>query len=139
MGCHPHYPPTQWKPGIRKHREPHLRGTGATCPLPRTQGTASREWTWNPRQVVADEKEAKESLLCCGPAILYITLLLDFCAAFDIIDHSLLLEKHMYYDFAPHAILWKKSCLSKSTERVFFNASRSNIIKVESGNPQGSC
>ena len=31
-------------------------------------------------------------------------VLLDFSAAFDIIDHSLLLEKHMCYGFTPSAI-----------------------------------
>ena len=34
---------------------------------------------------------------------------LDFSAAFDIIDHSLLLEKRMCYGFTPPAILWIKS------------------------------
>ena len=33
-------------------------------------------------------------------------VLLDFSAAFDIINHSLLLEKHMCYGFTPPAILW---------------------------------
>jgi hypothetical protein len=48
--------------------------------------------------------------------------LLDFSAAFDIIDHSLLLEKRMCYRFTPTAILWMKSYLSNRTQRVFFNA-----------------
>ena len=39
-------------------------------------------------------------------------VLLDFSATFDIIDHSLLLEKHMCYGFTPPAILWIKSYLS---------------------------
>ena len=62
-------------------------------------------------------------------------VLLDFSAAFDIIDHSLLLEKHMCYGFTPPAILWIKSYLSNRTQRVFFNGSLSNIIQVESGIP----
>jgi hypothetical protein len=33
----------------------------------------------------------------------------SFFAAFDIIDHSLLMEKHMFYGFTPPAILWIKS------------------------------
>ena len=32
--------------------------------------------------------------------------LLDFSAAFDIIDHSLLLEKCMCYGFTPPVIMW---------------------------------
>ena len=66
-------------------------------------------------------------------------VLLDFSAAFAIIDHSLLLEKHMCYGFTPPAIMWIKSYLSDRTHRVFFNGSLSSIIQVESGIPQGSC
>jgi hypothetical protein len=66
-------------------------------------------------------------------------LLLDFSAAFAIIDHSLLLEKHMCYGLTPPAIMWIKSYLSNRTQRVFFNGSLSNIIQLESGIPQGSC
>ena len=56
-------------------------------------------------------------------------VLLDFSAAFDIIDHSLLLEKCM----------WIKIYLSNRAQRVFFNGILSNIIQVESWIPQGSC
>ena len=45
-------------------------------------------------------------------------VLLDFSAAFDIIDHSLLLEKFMFYDFTLLAIMWIKSSLSNNTEGV---------------------
>ena len=38
-------------------------------------------------------------------------VLLDFSAAFDIIDHSLLLEKHMRYGFTPPAIMCKNKDL----------------------------
>ena len=65
--------------------------------------------------------------------------MLNFSVAFDIIDHSLLLEKRMCYSFTSPAILWIKSCLSNITQRVFFNGSLSNKIQVESGIPQGSC
>ena len=66
-------------------------------------------------------------------------VLLDFSAAFDIIDHSLLMKKRMCYDFTHPAIMWIKSYLSNRTKRVFFNGSHSNIIQLESGIPQGSC
>ena len=52
----------------------------------------------------------------------------DFSAAFDIIDHILLLEKRMCYVFTPPAIMWIKIYLSNRTHRVFFNGSLSNII-----------
>ena len=66
-------------------------------------------------------------------------VLLDFSAAFDIIDRSLLLEKRMCYGFTPRAIMWIKSCLSNRTQGVCFNEILSNIIQLESGIPQGSC
>jgi hypothetical protein len=66
-------------------------------------------------------------------------VLLDFSAAFYIIDHSLLLEKRMCYGFTPPAIMWIKSYLSNRTQRVFFNGSLSNVIQLQSGIPQGSC
>ena len=58
----------------------------------------------------------------------YLWGLLDFSAAFDIIDHSLLLEKRMFFGFTPPAIMWIKSYLSNRTQRVIFNGSLSKII-----------
>ena len=72
-------------------------------------------------------------------AMIVAAVLLDFSAAFDIIDHSLLLEKHICYGFTPPAIMWIKSLLSNRTQMVFFNGRLSNIIQVESGIPQGRC
>ena len=66
-------------------------------------------------------------------------VLLDFSAAFDIIDHSLQLEKRMCHGFIPPAIMWIKSYLSNRTQRVFFNGKLSKIIQLESGITQGSC
>ena len=63
-------------------------------------------------------------------------VLLDFSAAFEIIDHSLLLEKHVCYGFN---IMWIKCYLSNRTQRIFFNGSLSNIVQLESGIHQGSC
>jgi hypothetical protein len=67
------------------------------------------------------------------------TAMLEFSAAFDIIDHGLLMEKHMCYGFIPPAILWTRSYLSNRTQKVFFNGSLYNIIQVESGIIQDSC
>jgi hypothetical protein len=66
-------------------------------------------------------------------------VLFNFSATFDIIDHSLLLEKQMCCCITHSAILWIKSYLSNRTQRVLFNGSHSNIIQVESGIPQASC
>ena len=65
-------------------------------------------------------------------------VLLNLSAAFDIIDHDLLLEKHMCLGFTPLCYNVDKE-LSNKTQSVFFNGSLSNIIQVESGIPQGSC
>ena len=45
-------------------------------------------------------------------------VLLDISASFDIIDHSLLLEKCMCYGCTPRALLWINSYLSNRTEGV---------------------
>jgi hypothetical protein len=65
-------------------------------------------------------------------------VLLDFSAAFEIIDHSLLLEKRVCYGFTPPAIMWIKSYLPNRTQVFIHNGSLSNIIQFESGIPQGS-
>jgi hypothetical protein len=67
--------------------------------------------------------------------ILVGDVLLEFSAAFDIIDNCLLLEKRMCYGFTPPAILWTKSDICNRTQRVFFNGTFSNIKQVESGIP----
>ena len=54
-------------------------------------------------------------------------VLLDFSAALDIIDHSLLLENRVCYGFTPPDIMWIKSYLSNRTQRVFFSGSLSNM------------
>ena len=67
------------------------------------------------------------------------TVLLDFSAAFDIIDHNLLLRKRMCYGFSTSAISWIQSYLSNRTQRVvFFNGNFSNVNHVKCGVPQGS-
>ena len=40
-------------------------------------------------------------------------VLLDISVAFDVIIHSLMLEKLKFYGFVPPPILWKKSYLFK--------------------------
>lgn len=64
---------------------------------------------------------------------------LDFSAAFDIIDHDLLLTKLSCYGFEKSAITWMYSYLSNRTQTVFFNGSLSGIRNITCGVPQGSC
>lgn len=46
-------------------------------------------------------------------------VLLDFSAAFDVIDHCLLLRKLKSYGFSSVALSWMESYLSRGKERVF--------------------
>ena len=66
-------------------------------------------------------------------------VLLDFSAAFDIIDHELLLMKLSAYGFKDSAIELLKGYLVNRQQCVKFNGSLSNIETLQCGVPQGSC
>ena len=65
-------------------------------------------------------------------------VLLDFSAAFDIIDHELLLMKLSAYGFKDSAIDLLKGYLVNRQQCVMFNGSLSNIETLQCGVPQGS-
>ena len=67
------------------------------------------------------------------------SVLLDFSAAFDIIDHNMLLDKLSCYGFTLSAVSWIKSYLSNRSQRVFYNGSLSDVKHIHCGIPQGSC
>ena len=67
------------------------------------------------------------------------TVFLDFSAAFDVVDHSLLLSKLTVYGFSPTAINWMNSYLSNRMQCVFFNGCCSALKSLQCGVPQGSC
>ena len=66
-------------------------------------------------------------------------VLLDFSAAFDIIDHELLLRKLSAYNFKESAIELMKSYLVNRQQCVVFNGTLSEIVTPQCGVPQGSC
>ena len=66
-------------------------------------------------------------------------VLFDFIAAFDVIDHNLILKILTCYGFTSPAITWLESYLFNITQRVFFNGSFSNIRYVQCAVPQGIC
>ena len=66
-------------------------------------------------------------------------VLLDFSAAFDLIDPTLLLDKLTAYGFNPIATKWMESYLTTRGQLVYFNGSFSTIRQVNCGVPQGSC
>lgn len=66
-------------------------------------------------------------------------VLLDFSAAFDLLDHSLLMTKIECYGFNPPALMWMQSYLSSRSQQVYLNGSLSSSRSLECGVPQGSC
>ena len=70
-----------------------------------------------------------------------ITLLtlLDLSAAFDTIDHNILLERLKYrYKIEGTALSWFKSYLSDRTQSVIVNDTLSDSLRLNQGVPQGS-
>ena len=66
-------------------------------------------------------------------------LLLDLCAAFDVVDHQLLLQKLELYNFSPNTVSWFKSYLVDRKQLVTVESRLSDPKPVgEQGVPQGS-
>ena len=67
-------------------------------------------------------------------------LLLDLSAAFDTVDHAILLERlHSSFGISGQAQTWFKSYLSNRTQFVSVNGARSKRFDLKHGVPQGSC
>ena len=64
--------------------------------------------------------------------------MLDMSAAFDVVDHGILLNKLKLYGFDERAILWMRNYLSGRTQAVYIDGSLSSFLAVEVGVPQGS-
>ena len=66
-------------------------------------------------------------------------LLLDLSAAFDVVDHSILLEKLKLYNFSPNSVAWFRSYLANRKQVVAVESKISDQKDVgEQGVPQGS-
>ena len=63
---------------------------------------------------------------------------LDFQKAFDVVDHSILLDKMNFYGIRGVANNWFKSYLSNRNQYVAINGVNSNVTHVPYGVPQGS-
>ena len=64
--------------------------------------------------------------------------LLDMSAAFDIVDHGLLLEKLELYGFNNDALSWIQSYLCDREQCVSIDGCLSRLLPVPTGVPQGS-
>ena len=67
-----------------------------------------------------------------------LLLLIDFSKAFDMVDHSLILQKLNYYGIRGIAHEWFKSYLTGRKQYVCVNCKTSNIDNLSHGVPQGS-
>ena len=64
--------------------------------------------------------------------------MLDMSAAFDVVDHGILLNKLQLYGFDDEAIMWMGGYLSGRTQAVYIDGSLSSFLAVDVGIPQGS-
>ena len=67
-----------------------------------------------------------------------ILLLIDFSKAFDMVDHSILLNKLDHYGIRDTALCWMRSYLSQREQCVSIGGTVSSMRKLEFGVPQGS-
>ena len=64
---------------------------------------------------------------------------LDYSAAFDTIDHSILLDRLKYsFGFTGTALTWLQSCLTGRSQFVKLGNQNSSSTSVTTGVPQGS-
>ena len=65
-------------------------------------------------------------------------LMLDMSAAFDVVDHAILLSKLELYGFRECALSWIASYLMNRSQSVYIEGHLSDSLSVECGVPQGS-
>ena len=64
--------------------------------------------------------------------------MLDMSAAFDVVDHRILLNKMKVYGFDNTAISWVTSYLSDRQQCVYIDGCLSSCLRLDTGVPQGS-
>ena len=65
-------------------------------------------------------------------------IMLDMSAAFDVVDHDILLSKMSLYGFEDSALFWIKSYLTSRSQSVFIEGCLSDPLLLDCGVPQGS-
>ena len=77
-------------------------------------------------------------LSCIDKGDVIGTLFVDFRKAFDLVDHSILLEKLSLYRLNPITLKWFKSYLSSRQQAISCDTGLTEFSHVISGVPQGS-
>ena len=67
------------------------------------------------------------------------TVSVDQSAAFDSVEHTILLEKLKYYKLSQNTLNWLESYLKHRSSYVVIGSAESIILPSEHGVPQGSC
>ena len=68
-----------------------------------------------------------------------LLVLLDLCAAFDTIDHKIMLPRlKCYCGITGNALKWFKSYMENRTQTVLVKGSKSEPVNLTNGVPQGS-
>ena len=65
-------------------------------------------------------------------------LFVDFAKAFDLVDHNVLMQKMIDYDFPPQVTSWSLSFLQDREQFVKINNCLSSVTRINSGCPQGT-
>ena len=65
-------------------------------------------------------------------------VLIDMSAAFDVLDHKILIEKMEIYGFQSDSIQWINSYLKDRSQQVLIDGQLSSKLSLEAGVPQGS-
>ena len=69
-----------------------------------------------------------------------LVVLLDLSAAFDTVDHMILLRRLQHkFGISDTALKWFSSYLAGRSQRIIINGVQSDTFKLEHGVPQGSC
>ena len=103
---------------------------------------------WPPTQSAYRNGYSTESALlrvtsdifeACDASKVTLLALLDLSAAFDCVDHTILLERlRLTYGICGTVLEWIKSFLTDRTQTVSFAGFMSNTVKLSCGVPQGS-
>ena len=65
-------------------------------------------------------------------------MMIDLSAAFDMVDHPLLLEKLKLFGLEEGSLSWIRSYLTNRTQNVYVDGCLSPPLDIDCGVPQGS-